>query len=213
MSSPDPSFSAVAHLLLQGKMICAVSEEYYFEWLTEEQNQQAMHEFLYRMDRALATTADEKAFFCAYDNVSEPAAKRVIHGQFKEVANHLEALVKWLKLGMAADSTGSPLAAGDILYESSLLAAIEQSPSLLESLTELARSSFVNSRGADGRAQLKQVLARLVEQGYLVEIGRSGSQYRATAKWSWLFEVMDFIRTHENLQDPDERPPEQGLLP
>lgn len=45
------------------------------------------------------------------------------------------------------------------------------------------------------------VLENLTKAGYLKPIGTSGSVFLATAKWSWLYDVMTFIQTHEGIRE------------
>jgi len=51
-------------------------------------------------------------------------------------------------------------------------------------------------------------MTNLEKAGYLKSHGTTGSVYRATGKWSWLYDVMTFIETHEGIQtsDPEDEP-------
>ena len=194
-------FSLTAQLLLEQKMICEVSHDTYFDWLNNPTHQEKMDLFLAQLDRKLVKTSDGQAYFCGYLDASAPDANREIRSQFKDATSHLGTLVKWLNLVMSSSPSGSPLSPGDPLYESDLLRSIENSPAQLDALTEIARSPFVNSKATDGRGRIRAVLMRLKEQDYLVTIGNSGSQFRATGKWSWLYDVMAFIQSHEGLEE------------
>jgi hypothetical protein len=55
-------------------------------------------------------------------------------------------------------------------------------------------------------------MTKLVDDGYLKQVGTSGSVYQATAKWSWLYDLMSFIQTHEGIRDDsDEEDPQMRL--
>jgi len=90
------------------------------------------------------------------------------------------------------------------LNKSTILGSIEQTPSHFEALKQLARTSYFKSNASDASGLVKAVLSKLVDAGYLVPVGRGGTQYQATAKWSWLYDVMAFIESHECLSEETE---------
>ena len=58
------------------------------------------------------------------------------------------------------------------------------------------------------------VLAKLVDQGYLLRNTATGSLFTATGKWSYLYDVLEFIHTHETISaENDESREEQVDLP
>jgi len=212
MSRYDPMFSETTQLLLKGKFICEVSHEKYFSYLGNETVQQRVNQYLIQIDRELAQTSDEKAYFCAYSDVQSDVIQRIIRAQFKEAANHLESFVKWIRLMMTINPVGIPISAGEILNKSTILASVEQTPSHFESLKQLTRSSYFKSNASDASGLIKTVLSKLVESEYLISVGRSGTQFQATAKWSWLYDVMAFIQAHEDLGDTPEESHQADIL-
>ena len=201
MSSYDPMFSSVLQSLLSGCFICEVSNEKLYSYLSSTLVQDRVNQYLIQIDRELAKTSDEKAFFCAFSDVQSDEVQKIIRAQFKEVGNHLESFVRWIRLIVSINPAGIPISAGEVLNKSTILSSIEQTPSHFEALKQLARTSYFKSNASDVSGLVKAVLTKLVDSGYLVAVGRGGVQFQATAKWSWLYDVMAFIESHECLDE------------
>jgi len=125
------------------------------------------------------------------------------------VVNNLEPLVIWLQMSSTFGSVGRPIQTGDTLKTSELLSAIESAPALCEDLEKLSGTKlFSNSQGTS-KGQLDSVLRKLVDEQYLLPVGRSKSQYVATGNWSRLYDLLEFIAAHEQLEievdDTDEQ--------
>ena len=69
-----------------------------------------------------------------------------------------------------------------------------------------------HTKRSDSAGQIRAVLSSLEKMGYLKPIGTSGSLFRATGRWSWLYDAMTFIQTHEGIQGSDEADSEQMRL-
>ena len=52
--------------------------------------------------------------------------------------------------------------------------------------------------------RLTSVLQTLEKEGYLVSGGIKGRSWIATGKWSYLYDVLDFIHSHENIKGSDD---------
>ncbi|MGD9861092.1 MAG: hypothetical protein AB7S90_13665 [Marinobacterium sp.] len=206
-------FSRTTRALLAGDVICAISAPGPFAFLQEESNLAAVRDYLNRIDRGVRITADEKAYFCAYADLAEPHAKTAIKGVFREFSRDLEPLVKWLRLARECHPAGRPLEAGDFLSGSEMLEYIERSPVLSEMLVELTKNNLFRSTAQDGKGRLSLVLNRLVDHGYLISLDSTGSRYKATGHWSYLYDVLETIRAMENIDlDEEDQLSEQGAL-
>lgn len=201
--SYNPVFESAFRLLLAGEIIC---EHRY----PEEHNILQFEEYLSRMNltlemlnRQVRSTQDRSAFLLAYSDSSNPKAREAIKSEFSLVVNQIEPLVKWLRLVMDVTGSERPIVPGEIVSESEMQTHIEQVPTLESKLDALVKSGLFLSRHAESKGRLSSVMTKLVDEGYLVKIGTAGTRYRATGKWSWLYDVMAFIKTHENLPEPE----------
>lgn len=203
--SSNPLFVQTITALLQGECICEVRYESLFNYLQFPAHQEKVDDHLLVMNRRLRQTMDRAGWVCAFADLSSPEAKAAVRHQFSEVANNLESLVGWMRLIMTANSNERPLAPGERLSEAEMLGRIEQVPALQNQLKLLTERGLFKNNRADSKGQLGVVTQKLVEQGYLQRIGETGSVYRATGKWGWLYDCMDFIRAHEDIpiQDDD----------
>ena len=192
--------SAVIQLLLGGEFICEVTHEHHYNYLSDAQNLKRVNEFLVILNRRVRQTSDRKAFLCAYADMDSAEVKHKIRGQFKEICTDLEPLVRWLSLAQACQPHRDPLRSGDLINEVDLLNAMNSSQTLCDQLDELCRRGVFSSSAAAPKDKLKQVFKQLVALGFLKNVGHSGMQYQATAKWSWLYDTMDFIRAHEDIE-------------
>ena len=200
----DPVFSAITQKLLKGEMICQASNEEFFFYLEDKGKAEKVNDYLYQIDRVLTSTRDGAVYFAAFASPNERDARAAIRSQFRLVATDLEAMVKWMRLVMAVNANGNPLSAGDMLKEGDMLTMITDMPENLKALEDLATTSYIGSKANSASAWLKQIIKRLCDDGYLVSAGGSGTRYLATGKWSWLYEVMEFIRDHEQLSDDED---------
>jgi hypothetical protein len=207
------AFAQTTQLLLSGRVICEASAPLPYSFLQMESNLEAVRDYLTRIDRTVRITGDGKAYFCAYLDLSETGAKTAVKGQFREFMRDLEPLVKWLQLARECHPSGRPLEAGELLNGSEMLGYIERSPVLTEMLTELTKNKLFKSQAQDGKGRIRQVLDKLVEEGYLIKLDTTGSRFKATGRFSYLYDVLDTVRTLENLDlESDDQMSDQGEL-
>ena len=206
----DERFTRLIETLLTGRIICEVSAEDLYAYLQDPIQRDQVHQFLTRIGRGLEQTADERGFYAVYNNLDRSEARAAVRKRFSEAVNQLESLVRWLRLVMNTDPSGAPLSAGDTLRESTLVAAIENVAALEQEVTRLSRTGLFANQSTGARNQIISILNKLCDHGYLV---REGTVYRATAQWSRLYEVLDFIRLHEPGDDEEEPATQQDLLP
>jgi hypothetical protein len=204
------TFTTLIETLLAGKIICEASAEHLYRYLEDEYNAREVDDYLRRIGRTLVTTEDKAGFYAAYTNLDRQESRREVRQLFREAANDLEPLVHWLRLVRAADPSGTPLSCGDVLRESELILAVENAPSLAQRVERLSRSGLFSNQASGPKKQISAIVRKLCENGYVVE---RGNVYLATARWSRLYELMDFIATHEHLDTEEEDGASQpGLL-
>lgn len=193
-------FTNVIHSLFAAKVICEHSDETAFRYLNNPILLEQAEDYVRRIGYRLRQSRDGRAIVLCYADPNDPIAKSNIRQFFKETAHFMEPLVRWIGLVTVCRDDKFPLAPGDNLYKSKLLTGIEDAPSRRDELARIARSSFIGSTSTKVDGQLNAVLSRLVQKNYLIEIDRQGIQFRATGKWSLLYDTLEFIE----LNTPDD---------
>lgn len=208
----SPLFERTVTALLQERVICEVSDDELYNYLLMPGNQDAVNRFLGQINRTLRQTSARDAFVCAYLDISDAGTKEAVRQQFRDVANNLEAFVQFLRLVMMLEANDRPVLPGDKLSEGHILDRIAAAPALESRLRSLAEKKVFQTKRSDSAGQIRAVLSSLEKMGYLKPIGTSGSLYRATGRWSWLYDAMTFIQTHEGIQGAEEAESEQMRL-
>tara|TARA_R110002124_G_scaffold63508_6_gene174057 strand:+ start:1609 stop:2247 length:639 start_codon:yes stop_codon:yes gene_type:complete len=210
--SSNPTFESAYALLLSGEIICEHRFPQEFNLLRMEDQVQRMDFMLAPLNRRIRTTQDNASYLMAYIDPGTSNARSSIRTQFSRVINQLEPLVKWLRLVMDVSGSERPVVPGEVISESKMQTHIEQVPALEAKLESLVKNGLFSSRQSDSKGRLSYVMGKLVDEGYLTRLGSAGSQYRATGKWSWLYDTMGFISVHEELPEPEQRDGQMEFL-
>lgn len=205
-------FAGIAEDLLAGKFICRYTNEAAYRHLSDETNFEGMDGFLRRLNRRLRSSEDGLVFYAAYTDVDSQERRSSIKNQFRVTITQIEPLVRWLGITMSAQRTNIPLEPGSQISEGEMLMAIEAAPALADELHLLASGPFFKTKQDTAKQQLGKLLDMLCEQGYLKKNNQKGSQYTATGKWSYLYEVMAFIAEHEHIDISHNPETQQELI-
>jgi hypothetical protein len=193
----DNRFELTVTLLLEQKVICENIYPEPYRFLLKESNQEEINAYLHKIGRSTARTNDLKGFYCIFSSLDDKRKRQYAQKQFETVIVNIEGLVEWLRMIRNIDKDSRPLEAGSRLNESELLAAIEESSTLSLLLENIAHKLKKGGKSSEVKTKLGNVLQYLTENQYLQPIGKSGSVFVATAKWSLLYDQLDFIRSHE----------------
>ncbi|MBV1878960.1 MAG: hypothetical protein KUG79_15075 [Pseudomonadales bacterium] len=211
MIDQSHEFRRIVELLLAQEFICEYADKPAFEYLTNNVYRENVDNFLRKIGRCLRQTEDMSTYYCAYAQTSSDATRIQLRQQFRDTINALEPLVRWLSLVMSATQQDAPLAPGDIIRQGELLSVVEVTPALVEDLAQITRAGLFASKSAAAKDQLSQVLSVLCNTGYLLRSSPTSSLYTAAGKWSYLFEVLEFIHTHEELSASEAQDEQQQL--
>lgn len=196
----DKQFTQIIEDLMSGKFICKVSDPLSYDHLEKEAYRADVDSYLRRIGKQLARTEDGLVYFIIYTHLHGDDAKRAVRSIFEELANSIQPLVYFLKTVASATQSESTLQSGDIVKFSELLGVIEITPALQDDLANLVRVGLFFTQKSTIKDQFSHILTKLVTLGYLVPLSATGSNYVATGKWSFLYECMDFLATHERIK-------------
>lgn len=202
-------FATVVEALLAGRFICEYTDKVAFDYLQKEVYRENVHDYLARIGRGLQLSSTGDVFYCAYSAIQRADRKAAVKAQFGITINQLEPLVRWLKLAMSALQKEASLQPGDTLRQGELLTAIEGAQTLADDLAKIVRSGQFATTRSTPREQLNHIMQKLVDNDYLKPHEAKSTTYTATGKWSYLYDVLEFIHTHESLGAPEDEPPEE----
>ena len=208
----ENQFSRIVEHLLAGGFICEYSDELAYEYLSIDTRRSDIDSYLRKIGRCLYATEGAVAFYAAYTSIDGNDRRQDVRSQFREIINSLEPLCRWLRMLASALQSEVTVQPGDVLRQGELLSALGEAPALSEDLAGLCRSGLFHSKKLATSEQLEVVLAKLVDQGYLLRNTATGSLFTATGKWSYLYDVLEFIHTHETISSDDELEQEQAEL-
>ncbi|MEZ9140515.1 MULTISPECIES: condensin complex protein MksE [unclassified Shewanella] len=192
-------FESCIETLLNGDVVCEASQPELYRYLLDHENLNSIQKFLHQIGRKIITTRDKAGFFCAYKDLSNPKHRADVKRQFEIIQASFEGLILWLRLVRRTDPDSRPIEAGYRLLESELLAAIEDSASLNSQLDEIAHRLRRDHKSTESKSKLRGILKYLTEHGFLISVGGSGAVYIATAKWSLVYDQLDFICQFEGI--------------
>ncbi|MFV1874082.1 MAG: condensin complex protein MksE [Oleiphilus sp.] len=190
--------------LLSGGIICEYTNEAAYEYLKKDTYRDDIDQLLNRMSRKLMLTVDQSAFYAVYSSICSPERRQDVKAQFRETINSLEPFLRWVKLVMSSLQKEVTIQPGEVIRQGELLSAIEVTEALKEDLAKITAGGVFDTRKAEVKDQLSSVFNELVKRGYLVKQSSTGTAYTATGKWAYLYEVLEFIYTHENLGSEDD---------
>ena len=210
----DDRFEKTVTLLSEQKVICETIYPECYRFILKDSNREEVNAYLHKIGRSTARTNDSKGFYCIFSSLDDRKKRQLAQKQFETIVVNLEGFVSWLRLIRNIDKDARPLEAGTRLNESELLAAIDESSTLSVQLENIAHKFKKGGKSSETKSKLNSVLQYLCDNQYLHSIGKSGSVYVATGKWSVLYDQLDFIRSHEGYANEKivEIAPQQELL-
>lgn len=191
--------SCIEELLCQN-IICEIANTDNFSYLENPENEESINSFLHLIGRKVARTNDRKGYYCVFNSIEEPKKRNAAQRHFEHLIINIEGLIDWLRLVRSIDNESRPIEAGMRVHESELLAAIEESSSLKLQLDNIAHKLKRAQKSSESKSKLRSILQYLVDDKYFISMGSSGAVYVATAKWSLIYDQLEFIRMYDGFE-------------
>lgn len=209
-------FEQVALQLLEGAFICESSSPEAFRWLSTEDAQEDISEYLDKIGRRLAKTPNDQAYYVTWKRIGQNERAEVKR-TFASIKQTFRPLIHFITLCMEVEKKDSSPVPGDRLEYTMLLKAVTENSHILEVLREfgmMGKEFTVTESSAKG--MLDKVIQQMVRWGYLVLINPEQESYRFTGKLDYYYQVIDFLMENEGIADPSsqekEDVPDQGRL-
>lgn len=192
--------SQVLESLLSGRFICPATDREAYKTLKDDRARREIHQALTLMSRELQCTSRTSAYYVTYKNIDDHNRCQVttlmsnVHGLIRPV-------VKFIATVSEAAQVETVMVGGDELNVSVLSAQIQSSPSLMEKLDTIYRLPKVSRKRVRETAsdKLNVVIDFLVKEGIAHLVNKERQLYVMTGKLDFVYEVLDFIDTHEKV--------------
>ena len=196
------TFSQITLHLLSGHMIDSISEPVMMSWLEAEDNFTILQDYLSKMNRQVLMTSDKQGAYLGYMDINEKDSNKAIRQSFNRMSVLLYPLILWLRLVRGATDSSRPLQAGDMIKLSDLLASIESSKQLELQLADI--TAKLGRQTKEAKKQLHSLVEFLENDGYLHSVSSTGALYKATAKWSLLYDQLEYVGKYQHLHSSED---------
>ena len=198
-------FQLCVEALLNDKVICEYSEPELYRYITGredivESNLDKVNNYLRLIGRKVQQTSDGNGYYCVVSNFSDGEVQRSVRAFIKESSQIMRGLVQFLVFARDNNQeNAAPLCYGETLRFQNLLSAVEVSENNRRKLYEIAEAFGKGQNSATLVNTLKSVFKFLTDSGYLVPLNEDNIVFKATAKWSLLYDMLEFIAQAESM--------------
>ena len=201
------TFSTLTLRLLEGHIIDDITEPTLMNWLDDESNFASLQDYLAKLNRQVLFTSDKRGAYLGFIDPYEKDSNHAIRQSFSQISLTLFPLILWLRLVRGVTDSSRPLQAGDSVHLSDLLASIESSKQLELQLADII--SKIGRQTKEAKKQLYSLVEYLENTGYLHPTGSNGMIYKATAKWSLLYDQLEYLAKFQHFNQEDDSINEQ----
>lgn len=202
------TFSTLTLKLLQGHIIDDITEPALMNWLDDESNFASLQDYLAKINRQVLFTNDKRGAYLGFIELYDKDSSQAIRQSFSQISLTLFPLILWLRLVRGVTDSSRPLQAGDNIHLSELLASIESSKQLELQLADII--SKIGRQTKEAKKQLYSLVDYLENTGYLHPTGSNGMIYKATAKWSLLYDQLEYLAKFQHFNQDDDSINEQS---
>lgn len=187
-------------LLLSGEYICPVTHNNEYLQLLDEEEKEAVDEWLLKLGMRVARVSEDGAFFLAHDYVGQKEATQ-LKGELLNFRDVYGPAVLMLDLIRQADGGRIQLSPSEFIMLYKLEEAVAQS-SMLETQLKGLLGVITNAAMRNSNHEnLRKLLDHLARDGYVKLTNKDQGSYQITGKIEQLYAVLQFL--DENKVVPD----------
>nr|VVV04202.1 hypothetical protein AW0309160_01585 [Aliivibrio wodanis] len=192
--------SQVLESLLSGSFICPATDREAYKTLKEDRTRREINQALTLMNRELQCTSRTSAYYVTYKGIDDNN-RRQVTALMRNVHGIIRPVVKFVATVSEAAQVEAVMVGGDELSVPVLSAQIQSSPSLMDKLDSIYRLPKVSRKKVHDSAteKLNVVVEFLVKEGVAHLVNKERQLYVMTGKLDFVYEVLDFIDTHEKI--------------
>lgn len=183
--------SQTLRCLLDGNYICEYAFPQEYVYLTSDNNETFVNEWLSAIDMRLARVGDDGAFFMAPQSLSTDDNAR-IREEFLRFRDVYGPAIRMLQVIRNAKDEFS-LNPGEYIQHAELVQRINEIAALAEQLRSLVGVIRETDARYTNAELVKRLLEHLRKDGYLVIVDAATEMYRSTGKVIQLTQVLRFL--------------------
>ena len=189
--------SQTLRCLLDGNYICEYAFPQEYVYLTSDNNETFVNEWLSAIDMRLARVGDDGAFFMAPQALSTDDNAR-IREEFLRFRDVYGPAIRMLQVIRNAKDEFS-LNPGEYIQHAELVQRINEIAALAEQLRSLVGVIRETDARYTNAELVKRLLEHLRKDGYLVIVDAATEMYRSTGKVMQLTQVLRFLGENAEL--------------
>lgn len=198
--------------LIDGQFICPYSNRDVYELLRQPEFASAIDAALRPLGRALGHLGegeDVTAFFARYVDLTDAGDRHEAMEELKRVRDQIMPVLHFIHLYSRTEKVDACLSPGEEVSFGELLMHVDQSNVAREQLRDFCvYPLFSRVKAVEAnKEKLTVVFKGMVEAGYLVRKGAESSNYVATGKMGYFYQVVSWIADSQKLLPAEEYEP------
>jgi predicted transcriptional regulator len=189
-------------LLLSGEYICPVTHGNEYLLLLDEEEKEAVDDWLLKLGMRVARVSDEGAFFLAHDYVGQKEVTQ-LKSELLNFRDMYGPAVLMLDLIRQAEGGRIQLSPGEFIMLYKLEEAVAQS-SMLETQLKGLLGVITNAAMRNSNHEnLRKLLEHLARDGYVKLTNKDQGSYQVTGKIEQLYAVLQFLDENKVVSDAE----------
>ena len=187
-------FAETVNALMDGRVICHVTEPAMFDYLLDADERDQVNSYLNRIGWRIVATHNASGYFLVPEKSGDMTAADV-SSMYRKIMGDVRPMIDFLTLCLAVGQTDSALRPGDRIYPGQYASRIEASSKLFSDLKTLYPKLSKSTAKKDATDMLKAVLKTLLQRGYLQEKNYEGdrSYYAVTGMIDAFHDLIEFL--------------------
>ena len=207
-------FAEAVNTLMDGRVICYVTEPELFDHLSDNEKRDRVNDYLNEIGWQVVATHNKSGYFLVPQKPQATGAG--LSSMQRKIMKDLRPMIDFLSLCLAVEQTDSVLRPGDRIYPGEYASKIEASSKLFSDLKTLYPKLSKSTGKKNPADMLKAVLNKLRDHGYLKEKNceEDPDYYEVTGMVDAFHDIVDFLiaNTPEAQDSVDEFIQQESLL-